>query len=115
MQAFDFQLRPRVVFGAGVIEQLGTLAVEHGARNDERRRSLFVAGKKGEGRELPSHPLHDAVVTRQVVDVARGRCDETREGILVHDVVGPLDVQQAGCIEGVFDEAFLHCQAPPGA
>lgn len=33
MQPFDFQLRPRIVFGAGVIEQLGTLAVELGAKN----------------------------------------------------------------------------------
>ncbi|WP_417730080.1 iron-containing alcohol dehydrogenase [Rosistilla oblonga] len=32
MQPFDFQLRPRIVFGAGVIEQLGPLAVDLGAR-----------------------------------------------------------------------------------
>lgn len=31
MQPFDFQLRPRVVFGAGCIEQLGSLAQQNGA------------------------------------------------------------------------------------
>ena len=59
MQSFDFQLRPRIVFGMGVIEQLGTLAVELGSRSvllvsdpgvvsaghfDTGKRSLEAAG-----------------------------------------------------------------------
>lgn len=32
MHSFDFQLRPRIVFAAGAIQQLGTLATELGAR-----------------------------------------------------------------------------------
>ncbi len=32
MQPFDFQLRPRIVFGPGSIESLGTLAAQHGAK-----------------------------------------------------------------------------------
>ncbi|WP_153556530.1 iron-containing alcohol dehydrogenase [Roseimaritima sediminicola] len=67
MQPFDFQLRPRIVFGEGVVERLGQLARQHDARrvlmvSDEGVVSAghFDAGRRAlEAAGVEVHAFHD--------------------------------------------------------
>lgn len=80
MQPFDFQLRPRIVFGAGVIERLGQLALELGGGRalvvsdagvvqaghfDTGRRWLETAG-------IEVHSFHEFTANPSTDDVRAG-------------------------------------------
>ncbi len=93
MSEIDFQLRPRVVFGPGVINKLGSLAVELGARRalivsdagvvaaghfEAGRQSLIAAG-------LEVSSFHDFAENPSSDHVAHGArvCRDYRPDLLV--------------------------------
>lgn len=93
MQPFDFQLRPRVVFGAGVIDRLGELAKELGARRafivsdtgvvsaghfDTGRASLEAAGL-----EVDSFHAFSENPTTAMVDAGVAMAREIQPDLLV--------------------------------
>lgn len=79
MQPFDFQLRPRIVFGAGTLDRLGRLAAEQGGRRvlvvsdagvvDAGHFAAAVRSLEAEGLEVDSfHDFGENPTTTMVED-----------------------------------------------
>ena len=107
MRSFDFQLPTRLIFGAGSIERLGTVAREHGFR-----RPLLVAdqGLRDAGHVdralallssagIDAQPFHDFAVNPDTAMVARGVAHAaTRE---IDSVIGLGGGSSLDCAKGI--------------
>ena len=107
MQPFDFQLRTRLVFGAGTLARLGTLAREHDFRRTllVADRGLVASGHVAEASEVLTAagievvPFHEFDVNPDTAMCERGR--DFAAPLEVDSVIGLGGGSSLDCAKGI--------------